>query len=332
MTLEGLQIVQWGRETTKGTAVVATSKVLMESFEFDPEDLPYRPAYVNGMLLENTGNEFVITRGTRWRARAPLSYEQAMHWLEMMIQGPVTPTGAGPYTWTYTRAAGAIPTLSAFTVERRLNDGTNQIDNEWAYCMADKITLRAAPRGVVMLDAEGFARRIQGSTLTPALSLPTAELIPHGSSQLYLDSTWANRGTTVVAAQLLDWSLECRIGIKPYFTADGRSDLDYPTTVLDRRMVGLSLKATVLIPGTGSQYATEKAAAEAMTLRAAELRFTGTSNRSLKLQMLAKHEKGSLFKTAVRDGQDVAELSMVTSTDQTNYMAGVLINNVSAFA
>ena len=323
--ITGLSIFQWAAESTKGTDLAATSKVLCETFDFTPEDAVYRPGFINGVLLQNTGNEQVITRGTRWQSTGPWSYEQAIHWLEMTIAGAISPTGTNPYTWTYTRNATSIPTLDSFTFERRLNDGSNQIDTAWHYAMCDELTIKGAPRGVLMFDAKGFARRVQSEAITGALSLPTAELMTHGTTALYIDSTWANRGTTVVSAQLLDWSVTIRPGNAPFFTADGRSDIDFPTHVLNSRDVGLTFECTMLVPGSSSQYATEKTAAEAMTLRALELRATSGA-KSWKLQFLAKHELGSVFKIDEQDGQAVVKMKLVGSTDATNYMASVLVN------
>lgn len=336
--LDGFEIIQWGRENSaaRGTPVAATSKAVFEMWEFEPTDSLYRPRFKTGVVLENPGLESVMTRGTRWRCRVPLTFEQAMHWLELMIQGTVTPTGAGPYTYTYTRAATTQPALASFTVQRRESDGTTNTDNGFAYLMAEKIKLSAAPQQMVMLEAEGFARRIQAGTggyaFTAALSLPTVEQVPHGSVALYLDDTWAGRGTTQVSNQLVSWELEVRTGAEPFFTSDGRTDLDYPTHVVNPEESGFRFKSTILVPGSGSQMATEKTKAEAAALRAIELRATGTSNRSLKLQMLAKHEKASVFKVGSTRGQTTVDLEMVGSTDQTNYMAAVLINNVAAFA
>ena len=331
-TIRGASIVQWALESTKGTDLPATSKVLLEEFDAEPEDELYRPRVLNGVLLQNPGNEFPITRGSRFRVSGPASYEQMQHWFEMCIQGAVTPTGGPTYVWTHTRNATAIPVIDSATFERRISDTSNNIDNAWHYCMPRSFTLRGAPRGVVMFEAEMFGRRIQSEALTAALSLPTTELISHGTSALYIDGTWANRGTTLISSQLLDWSATIRPGFMPMYTADGRSDLDYPTHILNSDEVGIEVTAKLLIPGTSSQYATEKTAAEAATLRAVELRMTGTSPRQVKLQFLAKHEKASLFQIGTQDGQNVVELKLVGATDATNFMAGIVTNLVATDA
>lgn len=331
-TLRGTTIYQWGAESTKGTAVAATSKILVEEMDFIPQDEIYRPTFINGVLLQNTGNEQAITRGTDWRASGPFSYQQAIHWFEMAIQGAVTPSGAGPYTWTFTRNATSIPTIDSFTFERRLNDGANSIDNEWAYGMLSELKLSGSPRGMVMYEASGFARRVQSSTLTAALSLPTTTLMPHGTSSLFIDTTFAGVGTTQVSSQLIDWSLTLRPGHMPLFTADGRSDLDYPTHMLNSDQVGLEFEATLLVPGSSSQYATEKTAAEAATLRAVQIKTTGAAPFDMEIDFLAKHERGSVFSIGTQDGQNVVKLNMVGSTDATNFLRAIVINSTATDA
>lgn len=328
-TIRGLQVAQWGRESTRGTAVPATSKAVVEVADFEPEDAYYRPNILNGVLLDHPGGEFVITRGSKFSLSGPLSYQQAQHVIgEFMIQGNVTPTGGPTFVWTYTRAANAIPTPSSFTLERRLSDGAaNQIDNEWAYCMANSLTLTGAVRGVVTYKLDGYARRIQASTLTPALSLPTIELASHGTSKVFLDTTFGGVGGTQVVGQLLNWELVLKPGgTVPFFTADGRSDLDFGLHVFDSSQAGLTFKATMLV---NTQYATEKTAAEASTLRAVRLQLTGTSPNDIKIDFLAKHELGSLFKVDTLQGQDVVTLSLTSATDGTSFVKAVITNLIA---
>lgn len=315
-------------ESTAGTDLATTSKTVIEEFMVTPEDEVFRPQHKAGLLVANKGNEQAMTRGTRWTARGKLCYEQAQHWLEGAIAGAITPTGTNPYTWTFTRNATAVPTLDSYTFERRISDGSNVIGNAWHYAMIDALTIKGSPRSMIEYEAQGFARRVQTETLTAGQSLPgTITFMPHGTSALYIDSTYANRGTTIVSSQLLDWSLTIRPGLEPFFTADGRSDLDYPTVALNDENIGLEFNATLLVPGTSSQYATEKTAAEAQTLRACEVRLTDSGgSMSLKLQFLAKHEKGSLFELGKQNGQNVVQVKLVGSTDATNYMAAVLVN------
>lgn len=332
-TLNGLTIIQQAMESTKGTDLATTSRVVIEEAIWTPEDELYRPKHLSGILLENRGNEFPITRGTRWKHSGGFTYQQAIHKFEMAVQGAVSPSGTDPYTWTFTSNATAVPTIDAATFERRISDGSNVIGNAIHYAMTDTLTLRGDPRGVVTYEENGFARRIQTETLTAAQVLPTTiSYMPHGSSALYIDSAFASVGSTVVSSQLLEWSLMMKTGHEPLFTADGRSDLDFPAHILNSDTKGLEFTARLLIPGSSSQYATEKTAAEAATLRACELRLTGTGDHSLKIQFTAKHERASLFELGTLNGQNVVDVRLVGSTDGTNFINVILVNNTATDA
>ena len=322
---------QWGLESTRGTAVPATSKILVPYIDFEPIDELFRPDEARGLVQRYKGFETPLRRGTKWTVPdAAYSYEQAPNWASMSIKGAVAPTGVGPYVYTYTRDPVADPVPSAWTLERRLSDATNFVDNEFAYAMLSRITWKAAQNGPVLFNAEGFARRIQASTFTAALSLPTPELPVAALSKVYIDSTWANLGTTQIVGQVLDWEIGFNTGLSGIMTADGRTDLDFTGYIFGSAEVQLNVKIVMLVkPGSG-QYATEKTAAEAQTLRAVRIQTTGSGSRDFKWNMLLKHMQASVFKIGEREGQDIVELNLVESTDGTNFFSHVITNNVAA--
>src|SRR3990167_8462797 len=120
---QGLTLVQSGRETTKGTAVAATSKLAIEKFTLTPIDSLVRPRLLKGVMLGNPGNELAVRRGVEWESGdTAVVYDQLQQMLAMNYKGAVSPTGVGPYTWTYTRDPTADPTLDARTFEERQTD------------------------------------------------------------------------------------------------------------------------------------------------------------------------------------------------------------------
>ncbi len=323
-------LYQWGREATKGTAVAATSKIAIEEMAFEPLDEVHRPRLVKGLAVRSPGNEFALFRGTRWTARGYAEYEQLQNWLEMSVVGSVTPTGTGPYVWTYTRNPAADPALRAYTLERRVTDLTNHIDNEWAYALATGITLSAGIDEAVRLEAEGLARRIQASTLTAAQALPTIEEPPIALTKIYIDSTWAGLGTTQIVAQALDWSVKFSTGVSVFRTVDGRVDQDFTVDVINGGEVGLDVEIGLLIKADSGQYAVEKTAAEAQTLRAVRIQADGGSGRQIQIDMLLKHVGASLFTVEEQDGARIVRLRLQESTDGTNLLRVKLTNNTSA--
>jgi len=330
-----LSLYQWGKETVRGTAVPATSKILCHGIDFEAEDEVYRPQHALGIGFENPGQEFVVRRGSKFTVPDfPINYEQLPHWLLMALKGAVTPTGTDPYTWTFTPALGADPALEARTLERRLTDGAASIDYEWAYAMLSKLGIKWTTGQPIMIGAEGFARRVQGSTLTPALTAPTPENVPAELVTVAIDATWATLGVTAIAAQILSGEFGFDTGYLPFASADGRTDLDFTSHEFNPRARRYTLKLRCLVKNAG-QFATEKTAAEAQTLRAVRLRWTGSDGataRRVTIDALYKHVPGSLFKVDEIDGQDVVDFDLVQSTDATNALAVVVINHVATSA
>src|SRR3990167_4137725 len=81
---EGLTLYQSGRETTKGTAVAATSKLAIERLLTRPRDLLVRPKLAKGLVLANPGNELAVMRGIDWEIPdTPLVYNQFQQLLAM---------------------------------------------------------------------------------------------------------------------------------------------------------------------------------------------------------------------------------------------------------
>ena len=330
MTIEGLRLFQWGRETTRGTAVPATSIIAVQDIDFAPEDEVVRPKLRKGLLHRNPGGEVVVKRGTTFSvAEGPVVFRQLQHWLSMSVRGGVTAVGAtAPYTWTFTRSLTADPSPDSWTFERRLSDGATSKDNRWSYGLLSQIAFSFAENEALQFSAQGFARRIQASTLTPALTMPVTEIPPAALAKVYIDDTWAARGTTQVTGQVLGATFTFHTGFKPLMSLDARADLDFTTHILDPGEVGFELELVMLVAG---QYDIEKAKAEAAALRAVRLEIVSGSD-SLKLDMLAKHEKGSLFKIDTKDGQDIVTMSLVDSDDGTNMFEAVVVNQVNTYA
>lgn len=328
-SIEGLRLFQWGKETTRGTAVAATSKIAVEGIEFEPVDEVSRPKLAKGLLHRNPGSETIIRRGTTSRIpETPVVYDQLQHLLSMSVKGGVVATGLDPFTWTFARSLTADPAPDAWTIERRLSDGTTNKDNEWAYALLSTLRFLYVRDQPLRFSAEGFARRVQASTLTAALAMPVIEIPPSPLAKVWIDSTWAAIGTTQVSAQVLRADITFHTGLKPLWSLDGRADLDFTTHLLDPSEVGLDAELVLLVAG---QYDTEKTAAEAQTLRGVRLQVLGTQTRELTLDMLLKHERGSVFAVGSEDGQDIVTMRLTDSDDGTNIFQAKAVNKIGTY-
>lgn len=325
-----LRVYQWGRQAVKATAVAATSKIGAETFDVEPEDAYLRPPLIKGLQQRTPGNETITVRGTRFTLGGPVNYEQLQNLLEMSVKGTITPTGTNPYTWTYTRDPAADPALKVFTLERRISDGTNNIDNEWPYALLSSLRISGEMDAEWRYEAQGFARRIQASTLTAAQVFPTIEIPVVPLSKVFIDSTWATLGTTQPLTQILSFGVTFGTGAEPRRTLDGRTDQDFSIDVINGRAVTLDVEMMLLLEASSGQYATEKTAAEAGTLRAIRIQVDGTSSKQVQIDMLLKHVAGSVFKIDEQDGMDVVALRLQESSDGTNLFRVKVVNAVAA--
>lgn len=321
---------------SKGTPVAATSKMLVANWDAEPTDSVYRPPILRGLIQRNKGGEIVIERGTNWNIPdTPAFFEQLPHWASMSIRGGVVPSdlGAGDFEWIFERDPTGNPDLDSWTIERRLSNGPDHVDMEAAYSLIRDITFTGQQNQPVMLNANGFSRRIDvDSVLTPSLSAPTGIPLLASSSAVYIDTSWAGIGGTQIVGQTLNWQIRWNTGYAPLFTTDGRPDLDFGQVAISSENTYLEVMIRILVQPTDGQFDIEHAAAEAQTLRAIRIRCSGSSNRRADFDMILKHSMGSLFKIGEFEGQDVIEMNFVESTDATNLFRLTVVNKQNSLA
>lgn len=313
----------------RGTAVAATSKIAIERLEWgDDDENIYRPGFANGLLIRNRGQATPVQHGSRFNfSDQPMVWEQLMHWLTMAVTGtPVITWETGGavdvYRWTFTRNPAANPQPLSWTLQRRFTDGSSNIDQRIPYCMLSEFGLSYAQNEHLRMSGSGFGRRFESSAITGALALPAAQIGVSALSTVDVDDSWANLGNTLLAEQVVGWNFSVPTGFMPLTTAEGREDLDWTKHQINGGEVGLGLNLTCLLDPT--TYAAELAAAEAGTLRAVQVNVTGNGGRAAAFKMLMTHEKPTLFRIGEQDGQDIVEMSLVETSDGTNFFEAVI--------
>lgn len=325
-----LDVYQMGVESVRGTRVAATEKMAISRLNVDESGVRYLPQLAKGLLLANRGNEVVVTRGTTFEIpETAFNYEQHMRFLGMSVQGGVSASGCmAPYTWAFARSLTADPDPDTYTIERRRSDGSNNEDIEFGYALLSQIRWVFAQNEALRWSASGFARKVQSSTLTGALSMPTPEIPPAALITAYLDTSYAGLGNTQLTSQVLGGEVVFDTGFMPQMTADGRTDLDFTTHLLNAEAVRATVRLQCLI--NSSRLATERAAAAAQTLRAIQLDVQGGSSKQFTLNMLVKYPKPDILAAEDRDGQWIVTLELETTTDGSNpSFEATLINTVA---
>lgn len=325
-----------GGVAAPGTAVAATSKIAIERLEWgDDDENIYRPSIANGLLLRNRGRAVPVQHGTRFSfSDQPVVWEQLMHWLSMAVQGNAFPAfvAGSPdlYRWTFTRVPTANPLPNTFTLERRFSNGEGgTIDQRASYAMLSKLGFTFARNEHLRMSGEGFARKFETNAITSALTLPDPQLGVSALSTIYVDSSWANLGNTLLSEQVVGWAYEFGTGFAPLYTAEGRANLDFTKAQPNASGVMSTLNLTLLLDPT--TYATEQAAAAAGDIRAVRILVTGPGGRSMTIDGLYQHTKPSLFKIGEQDGQDIVEIELEEATDETNFLQ-VVVDHPSVYA
>lgn len=122
--------IQLGRETTAGTSVPATTVFPADTgflgFELDRASESPDEDFGNSDR-EQSGRESTGLRGASASLPFVGRFQDFMHILEMHVAGSVSPTGVGPYVYTYTFDSVA-DTLKPYTVEY---GDINSTQDEW---------------------------------------------------------------------------------------------------------------------------------------------------------------------------------------------------------
>ena len=217
-----LELVQAGKETTRGTAVAADTVILGE-VKYVPDRTPVIPpdniglnvngyrAVLGGKLVNNTLN-------------VPRGYFQALPLLfSLFMKGGVTAVeqtiDQDDYLWDFTPNLDGT-TNAPDTVTLEFGDSEQAFENE--FVMGEKFSLNAsAPQeggdALVKVALDFFARQNAKSTFTASLAKPTVNEMSALLMRLYVDDTWAAVGTTEKTNILRAVDLEMIGGKYPEF-------------------------------------------------------------------------------------------------------------------
>lgn len=221
---EFFTVVQYGKETTKGTAVAATRmrvgqapRIISDTkLEFITEQFgvrvesrrahPYERIYINTLSTSHAGFQQCI-----------LPFVTG---LKGATSSETTPA-QGDYKFVFT--PGLTPAAGDNAPEAvTLQVGDDQQGWRIPYVMTDRITLKgkvsqdggAAP---VSLEQGIFGRYIEESTLTAGQALEASTPMNAKLAQLFVDTAWAGVGGTELTDALDEFTVEILPGVHPIF-------------------------------------------------------------------------------------------------------------------
>ena len=221
--------IQFGKETTRGTAVAADTLIMGAQMtalvnDRNPQTVA-EDIGIRAQGIRKAVDQYLVTDTLSIQR----GYFQVLPWiLGTGLKGGVTPSevtpGQGDYLWTFlpSLASGASNAPDSSTIEK--GDDTQAYEAEYAMFSRVKLSGQVAQgseQAAVAIEGEFFARRWTATTFTGAISIPTVNDLNAKLSRAYLDTTWAGLGGTELAGLLRGFELDIVTGAQPTFTGSG---------------------------------------------------------------------------------------------------------------
>lgn len=222
--------IQIGPEVTPGTAVAAT-EVLLGVLEAElTSRVLHWPGDDRNLLAEHKGNEFKVGDEVELEIAGNMNHRHAPFMFGTTIRGNITPTQPdatnepNAFLWTYQGGltTGNTPDITNGIDTLTIEYGDNLDDYEAEYCFTKTLVITGAPNEPVTFEWTLTGAQVTaGITPTPALTVQTVKYYPSNMVSFYIDTSYANIGTTAKTDLLkgFTWTLETMF--TPRYTAGG---------------------------------------------------------------------------------------------------------------
>lgn len=246
--LKAFQRVNYGFESTEGTAVAASKqfrgnggmiadlRTIQHPEELTSVGVPttrmYTPQLLAGMSMASTPATF---------EQLPVILTAGIEKIESGVQD-----GSGTdYIYDFDMPTTALNTISTLTLE----SGDNQQFEEAEYCFVTDFSLTGNAGEAVMMASNWRGRQAEKTTATSA-TIPSVEEILAGKGAVYIDDGDGTIGTTQVSQAILNFGLNVTTGWKPKFFIDGNA-LYFSRHYYDIGAVAIELSLTFEHDATG---------------------------------------------------------------------------------
>lgn len=248
--IKSLTLIQIGEESTRGTEVAATRRLLTKeaTYRFNEEMEPFLEQMTGNLARSSV--DPIVTRNVTEFEIGPndLDFEQILLFLLSGVKGAVTATQPGSgeaRLWTFTPSVTADPAPDTYTIEFEESDGTNLLEQQALYGFTTEFSITAGLEGIPQLAASMVARTTTLGTKTADVSLPTVTYGASGRMEVYIDSSWANLGTTQITGQVHSITFTFSNFLYPKYTLEERSGLDFAKYAWRQRLINVSMEVSV---------------------------------------------------------------------------------------
>ena len=322
MPSTALRVAQYGIETTWGTAVVATRKMMgLSDVKFKEKNktivTPVTGTYAPGTTAALVGQSGEVT------VSGVATYEELIWYFDSLFSKVTAPTGTGPYVYAYAAPTSADATPRLFTVEF----GTTGALYKAAGALTSKFKISGAAQDYWKFQADYMAKSIATLTSLAALSDNTVTSINAMDTACYIDDWGGTIGTTAITGTLIDFDLEVTTGRHlKQFVGDGVN----PTNWGDKQWQG-TLTTTLEFNSTAKAYLD---ALIGGTLTQRQIRLKATSGTSIVQIDFAGTLDNDIDMFGDRDGNMTVQLKWAGTNNVTlgNWLKASVTNSITTIA
>ena len=328
--LQPLTLIQVGKESTDGTAVAATRRILTKSGTFrHMQTQEMFEGQLSGTLARSATSPVLTREASQLEISTDLDFNQVLLPLLSGVKGGVTssiPGSGEARLWTFAPSQTG-PSVDPYTIEFVVDDGvgtTQQIEAPFGVTTSFEITGGTESLPQITWDMD--ARKSGQSALTSGIALPAVEFASNLRWQMSLDTTWARLGTTAINGQVYGFTWGQSALVAPQWYLQNRDALDWAGVEAQTRTTDLAIEAT-FDTGGSNLYETEIAAKASGSTRFIQLRLLGAAFASpdngryhtIDLKGSFVHADDSMQDLgADRDGNSVVSLHLVSQYDSTS--------------
>ena len=326
-----LTLVQVGKETTDGTAVAATRRLLTKSATYrHQQTLETFEGQLSGTLARSVTSPVVTREHTQLEISTDLDFNQILLPLLSGVKGGVTPSTPGSGTarlWTFAPSQTA-PAVDSYTLEFVADDGSTKQQLEAPFGVTTGFEITGGVDALPQISWSMDARKSDQSTYTSGIALPSMvnAFAANLRWMMTLDTTWANLGNTNINGQVYGFTWSQNPIVLPQYYLQNRDDLDFAGVEAQTRTADLSIQAT-LDTGGSNLYETELAAKANGTKRFIQMRLQGAAfaspdaslNHNIDLKGAFVHADDSMEELGPdRDGNMVVSMHLLSTYDSTS--------------
>lgn len=251
-----LRRVQWGKESTPGTAVAATAiyrtsggGVIKDARTLN--EVEEMIGIIGGADRTNIPKLFAQLT----LAETEATYEQIPYLHAMLYGGAhvgvADGTSSSGYKYLTTIPTTSAPTIKAWTIE----GGDDFEVEEIEYAHATKVSYSGVAGDVVKVSAEIQGRQVSVSSFTGAIAIPSVEDALVSNGKLYLDAIGGTVGSTAISNQLLAFKVDMEGMWIPKWTIDGALYFTFAQYANQKISGELTFEHDTIVSGTGQNKA-----------------------------------------------------------------------------